>query len=318
MYFYSVGGERECRIPIHFIYCTYICMLSTYMGYTFASEAERLIPLSLSITRSGRVTPQREYDIQFNKQRNHDSLAARCHWGIKNAIFHVAKETELQPSTATTNQILGVSCWLPPTPTQTPETWSSYFQNWTLTLSQIANNIRYLGRGGLRTNRYWIWKERQAEAQKQIWTDPLGYYFCNIVAVSPDAQGRGVGRMLFEAVTQRADGEGRRCYLESSKDVPNVAIYQRMGFEMSLEMECRDGGDACMVCFFFFFFLFFSLVWELGFESLNLGCWLTCFLFLFSCTAWFGIRRLSDLFLLLHPVSTEYIYMFNDAYSTHA
>jgi hypothetical protein len=33
------------------------------------------------------------------------------------------------------------------------------------------------------------------------------------------------------------------------------------------------------------------------------------FFFLFSCTAWFGIRRLSDLFLLLHPISTEYIYV---------
>lgn len=62
--------------------------------------------------------------------------------------------------------------------------------------------------------------------------------------------------MLFEAVTKRADKEGRRCYLESSKSVPNVAIYQRMGFEMALEMECRDGGDACMVCFIFIFFSF--------------------------------------------------------------
>ena len=73
--------------------------------------------------------------------------------------------------------------------------------------------------------------------------------------------------MLFEAVTKRADEEGRRCYLESSKNVPNVAIYQRMGFEMALEMECRDGGDACMVCFIFFSFFFllvWGLVWDVG------------------------------------------------------
>jgi hypothetical protein len=56
--------------------------------------------------------------------------------------------------------------------------------------------------------------------------------------------------MLFEAVTRRADEEGVRCYLESSKKVPNVAIYERMGFDMRMEMECRDGEDACMVCFF--------------------------------------------------------------------
>lgn len=54
--------------------------------------------------------------------------------------------------------------------------------------------------------------------------------------------------MLFEAVTKRADTEGVKCYLESSKNVPNVKIYERMGFEMSMEMECRDGEDACMVC----------------------------------------------------------------------
>lgn len=53
--------------------------------------------------------------------------------------------------------------------------------------------------------------------------------------------------MLFEAVTERADRERVKCYLESSKSVPNVQIYERIGFEM--EMECRDGADACMVCF---------------------------------------------------------------------
>lgn len=117
----------------------------------------------------------------------------------------------------------------------------------------MLNNVRYLGRGGLRTNRYWIWKERQAEAQAAIWDDPRGYYFCNIVAVSPTAQGKGIGRLMFEAITERADREGIKCYLESSKSVPNVAIYERMGFHMSKEMECRDGKDACMVCNMYMF-----------------------------------------------------------------
>ncbi|CAL5871136.1 uncharacterized protein PFLUO_LOCUS5382 [Penicillium psychrofluorescens] len=175
---------------------------------------------------------------KFNKQRNYDSLAARCHWGIRNAMFQVAKEQDA---------ILGVSCWLAPQPTSTPESWYSWVQGWSLSFNQLVNNIRYLGRGGLRANRYWIWKARQTEAQSQIWDDPLGYYFCNMVAVSPAAQGKGVGRMLFEAVTRKADEEGRKCYLESSKNVPNVQIYERMGFHMSMEMECRDGEDACML-----------------------------------------------------------------------
>lgn len=116
-----------------------------------------------------------------------------------------------------------------------------------LSFSQLVNNIYYLGRGGLRTNRYWIWKERQQEAQGKIWDDPKGYYFCNIVAIRPEAQGRGIGRQLFGSVMEKADEEGVKCYLESSKNVPNVQIYQRMGFELREEMECRDGEDACMV-----------------------------------------------------------------------
>lgn len=134
----------------------------------------------------------------------------------------------------------------PQAPSQ-PESWYSWYQGLVLSFGQLYNNIRYLGHGGLRTNRYWIWKENQQKAQAQIWDDPRGYYFCNIVAVSPEAQGKGIGKLLFETVTKQADQEGIKCYLESSKNVPNVQIYEGMGFEMSREMECKDGDDTCMV-----------------------------------------------------------------------
>lgn len=102
----------------------------------------------------------------------------------------------------------------------------------------------WYGRGGLNVKRYWIWKARQAEAQSALWTDKRGYHFCNIVTVLPDAQGRGVGRKLMEVVLGRADKEGMPCYLESSRDVPNVAIYERFGFELVKEMKCDDDGCA--------------------------------------------------------------------------
>ncbi|PWY77365.1 acetyltransferase, GNAT family [Aspergillus heteromorphus CBS 117.55] len=205
---------------------------------------------------------------QFNKERNSDSLAVRCLWGIKNAIFHVAREVADSDTDSDTiiesesflsskegeeeekkgkAPVIGVSCWLPPQPPSTPPSWYTWTQDWLLSCRQMLNNVRHWGRGGLRTNRYWIWKARQQDAQSQIWDDPRGYYFCNIVAVSPRWQGRGVGRKLFEAVTERADREGVRCYLESSRDVPNVSIYEKLGFEMRMEMECRDGGDVCML-----------------------------------------------------------------------
>lgn len=104
-------------------------------------------------------------------------------------------------------------------------------------------NLTY-GRGGLNVRRYWIWKTKQAEAQAQLWDDEKGYYFCNIVTVLPEAQGKGIGKKLFKAVMDRADEEGRKCYLESSRAEPNMAIYRRMGFELKKEMLCDDNGDA--------------------------------------------------------------------------
>ncbi|RDW76614.1 GNAT family N-acetyltransferase [Aspergillus mulundensis] len=187
---------------------------------------------------------------KFNKVRNYGSLEARCLWGIGNAIFHVAVDTDTDPATKESKKILGVSCWLAPHPPSEPESWYTWSQNWVLWFRQGLNNLWHGGRGGLNIRRYYIWKERQAEAQKSIWDDERGYYFCNIVAVQPDAQGRGVGRKLFEEVTNLADKEGMRCYLESSRKEPNVGIYERLGFEMRREMECRDGegeGEACML-----------------------------------------------------------------------
>lgn len=51
-------------------------------------------------------------------------------------------------------------------------------------------------------------------------------------------------------VTSVADFEGVPCYLESSKAVPNVAIYRKMGFEFVREVKSVDGDDVCTVCRF--------------------------------------------------------------------
>jgi GNAT superfamily N-acetyltransferase len=95
--------------------------------------------------------------------------------------------------------------------------------------------------------RYYIWKDAQARAQSELWKDPDGYYFCNIVTVLPSAQGKGIGKRLFHEVTKKADIEGRKCYLESSRDVPNTAIYERLGFRKVKEMDCDDNGVQCKV-----------------------------------------------------------------------
>ncbi|KAK7450323.1 hypothetical protein Landi51_05394 [Colletotrichum acutatum] len=158
---------------------------------------------------------------KFNQQRNYESLALRMRWGMRNGIFHVAKEQG-------SDEVLGVAMWLPPQPADAPPTWNDWFEGWRLWFGQ----------------RYYIWKEAQAKAQSEIWTDPRGYYFLNIMVVLPSAQGKGVGAKMMKVVTDRADEEGVKCYLESSKDVPNVKIYGRWGFVFEKEMICDDEGDS--------------------------------------------------------------------------
>lgn len=184
-----------------------------------------------------RSTQPYTHPSQFSPTRNRVSLTIRCRWGIEHGLFYIARDTD-------TGRVLGTAMWMPPHPLNEPQSWSLYLSSWTLWAQQIYMNTWY-GRGGLNVKRYWIWKARQAEAQSALWTDKRGYYFCNIVTVLPEAQGRGVGRKLMEIVLDRADKEGMPCYLESSRDVPNVAIYERFGFELVKEMKCDD--DECAI-----------------------------------------------------------------------
>ena len=47
----------------------------------------------------------------------------------------------------------------------------------------------------------------------------------------------------MEVVLERADREGVCCYLESSRKDPNVKIYERFGFRLVREMECKEGEE---------------------------------------------------------------------------
>ncbi|KAI9753180.1 MAG: hypothetical protein M4579_005295 [Chaenotheca gracillima] len=171
---------------------------------------------------------------KFSPERNRISLDLRCRWGMRNALFHVAKDADTQ-------QVLGVAMWLRPQAHNEPPSWQEWSEGWLLWLQQIGMNLRY-GHGGLNVRRYYIWKSAQQALHDELWKDPRGYYFCNIVTVRPEAQGRGVGKSLMKKVLDQADKEGVMCYLESSRAEPNIAIYERMGFYAVREMECDDKG----------------------------------------------------------------------------
>ncbi|TVY78213.1 hypothetical protein LSUE1_G004673 [Lachnellula suecica] len=177
---------------------------------------------------------------KLDLNRNRVSLGIRCKWGIRNALFYVAKDT----SSDAKDEVLGIAMWMPPRPTELKESWAERFEGWRMWAQQVRMNLWY-GRGGLNVKRYWIWKAKQSEAQNEIWTDPRGYYFLNIMVVLPGQQGKGIGKALAGEVTKLADQEGKRCYLESSRDVPNMKIYEAMGFHFVEQMDCDDDGEVC-------------------------------------------------------------------------
>ncbi|EYE92294.1 GNAT family N-acetyltransferase [Aspergillus ruber CBS 135680] len=187
---------------------------------------------------------------KLNIHRNAASLSAHLRYGINcKAPIYVAKYSpdpdQKVPIPILTPKIVGVCWWFPPHPPSEPESWTEWTQEWILSFRQFLFNVRYFGRGGLNLRRYHIWKDVQKETHDEVWVDPRGYYFCNVIAVDSEMRGMGVGRMLVDVVTERADREGVPCYLESSKGMPNLKIYEKLGFDLVKEIECVDERDAC-------------------------------------------------------------------------
>ena len=85
--------------------------------------------------------------FQFNPERNSVSLGIRMRWGMRNGIFHVAKEEG-------SDKVLGVAMWLRPQPADQPPTWNDWLEGWRLYFGQIWMNL-YYGRGGLNVKVTW-------------------------------------------------------------------------------------------------------------------------------------------------------------------
>jgi ribosomal protein S18 acetylase RimI-like enzyme len=58
------------------------------------------------------------------------------------------------------------------------------------------------------------------------------HWYLATLGTDPAVQGRGIGSALLQPVLRSCDKEGRRAYLESSKE-SNLPFYRRHGFEVS-------------------------------------------------------------------------------------
>lgn len=69
------------------------------------------------------------------------------------------------------------------------------------------------------------------------------HWTLHFVAVSPEAQRRGVGRSLLEPKLEWLDDAGLPAWLVSTNPL-NLAFYRRLGFEVATETEVVSGGPT--------------------------------------------------------------------------
>ena len=69
------------------------------------------------------------------------------------------------------------------------------------------------------------------------------FWYLGLLAVAPEAQGRGVGSALLRAGLARADRQHVGTYLETSTP-ENIRFYERHGFEVRDEIPLPDGGPT--------------------------------------------------------------------------
>ena len=60
---------------------------------------------------------------------------------------------------------------------------------------------------------------------------PWPHWYLNLLAVHPDAQGRGIGKQLLSEKLRDLDRRQQPCYLETQRE-RNTHLYQSMGFRV--------------------------------------------------------------------------------------
>jgi predicted GNAT family N-acyltransferase len=120
-------------------------------------------------------------------------------------------------------QLLGIASWLPPNAKSPsllqslPLIFEIFLQSGFLSTSRILNVLT-------KTEAY------------RLHDCPTPHWYLDGLAVSPNAQGKGIGGLLLQPILQQADRQGEICYLFTSTDRA-VKFYQRHGFLVRDELR---------------------------------------------------------------------------------
>lgn len=86
-------------------------------------------------------------------------------------------------------------------------------------------------------------KQKQVQRRKML---KSSYQLLDMLAVDPEYQGKGYGRLLIEAKLEELDRTHTQCYLETS-DVRNIGYYQRYGFGLIYEHSTERVPVYCLL-----------------------------------------------------------------------
>jgi ribosomal protein S18 acetylase RimI-like enzyme len=126
----------------------------------------------------------------------------------------------------TTGDRMAAALWAP------PGTWRSAVTDAGPFLSVV---VRAYGRNLPRASGMW----KLLEAKHTERAEP--HYYLPFVGTDPTCQGRGYGTALLRHMLGRCDAEGVGAYLESTSPT-NLALYDRIGFEVIEELNWPEGG----------------------------------------------------------------------------
>jgi len=147
------------------------------------------------------------------------------HWYWCEALRHSVPHGHTY---TTTPEILGIASWLPPG-VQRENFWSQML----LLLQAI---LRF---GWQNTHRMVPLSEFTEKLRVRHCPSP--HWYLDGLAVAPESQGRGVGKLLLEPVLNLADHEGKPCCLYTSTEGA-VRFYQRQGFTVCEEAHFQTAA----------------------------------------------------------------------------
>ena len=79
-------------------------------------------------------------------------------------------------------------------------------------------------------------------AREKMWSNER-YLYCHVVAVHPDFQCRGIGKLLVEYGMKIASQANLPIYVESSRDA--IRLYEKLGFRWLKERPVHKSFDLC-------------------------------------------------------------------------